>query len=307
MKLAILFFYYKDVDVCKNRLEILRKFNPEIKVYGLFGGPIEEESVFRQELGSFMNDFYAFSEAKDAYWKWINGDLVINEWFRQRGKDLEWDTIIVYQWDMLMFGPVDKIFSVLKRDEILLSGIRRVKEVEEWWAWTKPGEKENHERYIQYAEHLKENHGYDNDVLCCQFVVVCLPRVFLAKYAYLSNPELGFVEYRIPTYASIFGIPFCTSHNFQCWWGMDPGIGDVPARKKVLNAQKWSPVPTRTILWHLIRKNGARVFHPYNMVFPFNAKDVLILFKDEKFLKEINPLKLWRFLKHKIRDRMSSL
>jgi len=35
MKLAILFWFYKEPEICQNRLELLRQNNPTISIYGL--------------------------------------------------------------------------------------------------------------------------------------------------------------------------------------------------------------------------------------------------------------------------------
>lgn len=60
MKFAILFQFFKDIDVCRNRLKLLKKFNPDIPIYGLFGGEASQADKFRQALGAEMEDFFCF-------------------------------------------------------------------------------------------------------------------------------------------------------------------------------------------------------------------------------------------------------
>ena len=130
MKLAILFWFYREPKTCENHLKMLRKYNPDTPIYGLYGGNLEEADNYRQVLNNYLDDFYIFSQNKDSNWKWHLGDLLITDWYRERGKDLSWDTIIIVQWDMLVFGSVDHLFSMLKADQILLSGLRPIQEVE---------------------------------------------------------------------------------------------------------------------------------------------------------------------------------
>ena len=46
MELAILFWFYKEPEICLNRLKILKKYNPDLKIFGLFGGDIKEEKNY---------------------------------------------------------------------------------------------------------------------------------------------------------------------------------------------------------------------------------------------------------------------
>ena len=39
-RLAILFWFYKKPFVCRNHLLILKKYNPDLKIYGLYGGDL---------------------------------------------------------------------------------------------------------------------------------------------------------------------------------------------------------------------------------------------------------------------------
>ena len=94
MKLAILFWFYKEPEVCKNRLEILRQNNPKTPIYGVYGGNPQEAEQFESVLSPYLDDFHAFIEDKDSLWKWLQGDLLLTHWYRERGKDLDWDTIL---------------------------------------------------------------------------------------------------------------------------------------------------------------------------------------------------------------------
>ena len=290
MKLAILFWFYKDASLCLNRLQVLRKYNPDTPIFGLYGGDINQAEEFRGALKPYLDDFYAYSKDKDAQWKWRNGDLMIAQWQRDRGKDLAWDTLVIAQWDMLIIGAVEKLFPSLKQDEVLLSGLRPVKEVENWWWWLRQNSVERQE-YFEFMETIKATHPYHDEPLCCEFIVACLSKKFLDKYAQMPDAELGFLEYKLPIYAQIFGIPFCTAHPYKPWWADDPATRSLPLRAKILNADVYQ-VPLRMVFIHLLSRSGARIFHPYFRTYPLSLKKRLCSIAREMVEEEIKPR--WR-------------
>ena len=125
---GILFWFYKDADTCANRIALLRRYNPGVPIYGLYGGSTEGVTSYASRLGPLLDDFCACLTDMNCHWKWRNGDLLIAEWFRQRGHELPWDTVFIAQWDMLVLEDVRKTFSGLRRGELYLSGLRPVRE-----------------------------------------------------------------------------------------------------------------------------------------------------------------------------------
>ena len=280
MKLAILFWFYKEIDICQNRLEILRQNNPTTPIYGLYGGDTNDVELFKSALGKYLDNFYIFSEEKTSYWKWIQGDLMITDWFRNCGRYLQWDTIIIVQWDMLVVGPINQLFSMLKQDQILLSGLRSIKEVENDWQWVSPKFPQFRQTYLEFLEYVQRTYNYAQNPLGCLFIVVGFPRSFLEQYANIKEPELGFLEYRIPIYAQIFGTPFCENHSFNAWWvDVDPIFWAKNPLKRAWNSLylRFNPNPLNPakreislipIYRHLTSRMGARIFHPYEQIFP---------------------------------------
>lgn len=284
MQLAILFWFYKEPGICLNRLELLRRNNPNTPIYGLYGGDLQTVDQYKSLLKPYLNDFYVFTANEDPYWKWIQGDLMITHWFRDRGQHLEWDTIVVVQWDMLVFGAVEELFSMLKQDEILLSGLRSVAEVENDWQWVSSKIPDLRQRYLEFLAHVRKIYDYKQNPLGCLFIVVGFPRTFLAQYSKVENPELGFLEYRIPVYAQIFGTPFCENHPFQAWWvDADPIFWAKNPMKRAWNSLhlRLNPNPLNPakleislipIYNHLNTSTGARIFHPYEQLFPMTKQ-----------------------------------
>jgi hypothetical protein len=270
MRLAALFWFYKEPGLCAQNLRLLRDWNPELPIFGLYGGDPADAPTFAQAFGDDLDDFFVAGTREDEAWKWRNGDLIIAEWFREQGYQLEWDTIAVVQWDTLIIGPIMEAFSELRRDEVLLSGLRPVDEVLDWWPWASPRFPEAHARYREFRDHVRTEYGFNGAPLCCLFITACLSRSFLARYAAIRRPELGFLEYRLPTYAAIFGARFCRNHRLDPWWAANPETKNAPADQRILNAVG-EEISTSTVAAHLQRPAGARVFHPYRETFPVEA------------------------------------
>ncbi len=270
MQLAILFWCYKELELCADRVEHLRADNPKTPIYVLFGGELAEAEQFEQRLRPWVDDFYAFDEPPPpippsfpdkfrdgVYWKYMWGDLLIASWYRNRGVHLEFDTVVIAQWDMLIYGPVDEVFSCLQPGQALFSGLRPVREVEDRWVWVTPDLPEDRNRYLDFLAHVRERYGFDGEPMCCVAIVLGLPRQFLARFAQVDAPTMGFLEYRLPIYAAAFGIPFCLDHPFKAWWGTDPY--SIWSTLRARPREIWAPA----IFFNTMRRTGARVFHPY--------------------------------------------
>jgi hypothetical protein len=254
MKLAILFWFYKETEICENRLQILKKYNPDLKIYGLFGGEQSEAEEYKNRLGKYLDDFY-ISPFSDSDWKWINGDLMILDWYEKRGKNLDWDSVAVVQWDMLVFDSLADQFKDMKKGEIFISGLRPLnEEIEEKWDWVKIGGEER-KNYLKFLEYIKNQYGYIGETLCSLFIFEIFPREFLEKYATIENKEIGMLEYKVPMYAKILEIPFFEK-DLGVWWFEPEGS------TKPLNAVP-KEIERVYVEAELKKKEGFRIFHPY--------------------------------------------
>lgn len=277
MNLGILFWFYKDAPLCRNHLRYYRKRNPGVPIYGLYSGEPEQAGEFKAALGPLLDDFYAFDQPRSDYWRWANGDLVIADWYRNRGHALEWDTVFLAAWDVLAAAPVRELFRDLPPDHLLLSNVRPVRDVEAWWRWVN----RKRERFDAFMDEVRRRHGEAVEAYCCQFIIVCLPRVFLEKFAAADAPEKGFVEYRVPTYAKLLGVPFHCDPGFDAVWPGEPGESGDAAPEELLNPGI-REVPMRAIARELLRPGGRRLFHPVERTWPTGpasawawARDVL--------------------------------
>ncbi|WP_207460952.1 hypothetical protein [Azospirillum sp. SYSU D00513] len=219
------------------------------------------------QLGPWFDDLYIFSEDQDGYWKWRHGDRMIAAWHRDRGHALPWDTIVIVQWDMLLLAPLKQLFAGLAPDQLLLSGLRSAREVESWWGWLEGSDPVKRQDRDAFRAYLAEAHGYRDELLCCLFIVACLPRRFLDLYVAAGPPLVGFLEYKLPTMARVFGMEFCTDHPYRPWWASNPATRNAPPRERLLNAVG-EDIAFDTVLEEMGRPDGLRIIHPYRRPFP---------------------------------------
>lgn len=263
MKPDVLFLFHKDFETCREKLQRLRKLNKGVRVFALYGGPLLEAEIAQDVLHKLVDDFYVYPQEKDPYWKREHGDQMITAWYMERGQYLKWETIFIMQGDMLILDPLEKLFFGLQPHEILLSGFRPISTVSSWWPWASPTNSD----FLSFKELLRSKFNYEGELFACLFIVVCLPRVFLEKYVTAGHPDTGFVEYKIPTMAHVFGIPVCNDHNFEPWWGANPATKNVPRCQRTLNAVG-EEVSLSVILQELINSDGKRLFHPVSSILP---------------------------------------
>ena len=86
VNLAILFWCYKELALCEDRVRSMRRDNPDTRIFVLFGGEPEDSSDFEQALTPFIDDFYVFDDEPPpippsfpdrfrggVYWKYMWG------------------------------------------------------------------------------------------------------------------------------------------------------------------------------------------------------------------------------------------
>jgi hypothetical protein len=260
--LAILYWFYKEPEVTKNHLELMRTYNPERKIYGLFGGAPNDESHYRDLLQGDLDDFWAYpgTYGEDAYTKWIHGDLMILDWYDKRGRSLEWDSIAITQWDMLVLDDVAHVTPGIKKDQVFFSGYRMLDPaIENRWLWTKPGSKHRQD-YLNFCASVVSEHDYQLPLRCCLFIYEVLTREFFDGYLTVSDKKLGMLEYKCPTLADVLGLDIY-QRDIGVFWG-DPGQSVAASPLNAIT----EPIANTYITSELAKPDGWRVFHPYEEV-----------------------------------------
>lgn len=260
MQLAVLFWFYKEPEICEDRLKLIKKHNPNIKIFGLYGGNKKDSAKYKKKLGKYLDNFYTSTySSKPRRWKWIHGDLMILEWYIKKGKNLKWDSVAVVQWDMLVLGPIKQQFPGMKKGELFLSGMRTLdKNIEKKWSWTKAKHPKDQAKYLAFTKYIKDKYNYTSRPLCCLFILEIFPRDFFKKWQLLPSKELGMLEYSVPTHAKILKQPIY-QRNLGVWWFNKKAYdGLTPLNARGIEIKK------SYIEEELKKKNGFRIFHPYN-------------------------------------------
>lgn len=257
--LAILYWFYKEPEVTKNHLELIRKYNPGRKIYGLFGGNIEEADAYRELLKGELDDFWTYpgTYGVDTRTKWIHGDLLLLDWYEKRGCNLEWDSIAITQWDMLVLNDIANITPGLQKDQVFFSGYRDLDSaVENRWSWTKP-DSDHRQDYENFREFVVGQHDYELPLKCCLFIYEVLARPFFDGYLSLKDKKLGMLEYKDPTLAHILGLSIY-QHDVGVYW--------KDTRQDVLTSPLNAmsvPIEKDYVEAELAKADGWRLFHPY--------------------------------------------
>lgn len=254
----LLFWFYKEFDVCLDRVRRLRQLHPGASIYGLYGGTPDEEGLFREKIGPLLDDFYSSPDLPESY-KWIHGEALLLDWYRNRGQMLPWTSLIIAQWDLLPFLDLRVIFSEVAQDAMYLPGLRKLSPaVESQWCWTSTDEPHCRGEYLKFREHLSSLGASTEDLLACLFPVGVIPRIFFHRFDLQPWPELGFLEYKLPTLAALYGIPLANL-DIGISWGLDgepsPLLGPVHTKK--------TPISSAFIRHQLRDPEGWRLFHPY--------------------------------------------
>ena len=90
MKRIILFRFHKNIRVCKNHIELLQKYNPDVPIYGLYGGKEKDFAHVKKRLDPYLKHTYCV-RGKTSQWKWKNGDLALLQWYQAYGRKLDFD------------------------------------------------------------------------------------------------------------------------------------------------------------------------------------------------------------------------
>jgi hypothetical protein len=92
----------------------------------------------------------------------------------------------------------------------------------------------------------------------------------MAQYAGIDEPELGFLEYKIPVYAQAFGVPLVPDTCFRPWWPEEPATSGASRTQSLVHAWR-TPVRLPVMLYESKRPGGRRIFHPYHGVYPHDV------------------------------------
>jgi hypothetical protein len=251
MKRIGLFRYHDHLEICKNRLELFRYLNPEIDIYGLYGGNKDNFHATCVQLNHYFSGNYCI-EGKSDLWKWKNGDLSVRNWYIDYGKNIDFDMVHIFEWDLMMTESLDKLFSHIPNNALGITGLTSLKKLENKWYWTRNSNQRTEWEALKSL--LKANYNFTGPYFASVGPGLSLPKSFLNLYATVEVPEYGNDELRLPAFAAAMGFQLYDTGFVKKWNGKN--------EKNYFNCNEYE-IPVKTVLGQLSRKNGRRVFHPF--------------------------------------------
>lgn len=262
MKRIILFRFHTNVDICKNRLRLLKKYNPEVKIFGLFGGQERDLEKFQKILNPYLESIYCI-RGKSLCWKRTHGDLAMKLWYENVGKTLSFDTLHYIEWDLLLFESLEKIYGHIPENGVGLTSLTLLKNIEKEWFWLS-----DESLRIQWRGLLgfvKNKYGYNQEPFACEFSGACIPRIFLEEYSNTEIPELCHDELRIPLFSQVFNFKLYNTSICMKWFD--------ELEKQFFNCDN-KEINLSIITKELAKPSGRRVFHPVREKFVDNTPSI---------------------------------
>jgi hypothetical protein len=271
MKRITLFRYHKNFTLCSNRLELFSRFNPEIDIFGLFGGKEDEYETSTEILKNHLTGNYCLRNVDDI-WKWKNGDLAILRWYKDFGKHIDFDMLHLLEWDIIMAGRLEELYADIPGNTLGITGLIPLQNIEKEWFWTR-NSIQNQEWNI-LKNHVKQEHSYNGPYFASVGPGLSLPKSFLEEYARLQIPEYCNDELRLPLFAKALGFQIKDTGFFRKWFSN--------SEKRFFNCNE-KEISLKNLLKQVKKKNGRRVFHPFRKYL-----DPAILIKDKKGINHLN-------------------
>ncbi len=254
MQRIIIFRFHKFPLICANRLKLLKKLNPNVSIFGIYGGEEKYLSKFEKYLSKYLEDIY-FIKDKSSSWKWKNFDLVLRNWYKQVGENIHFDMAHIIEWDLILCESLDDIYSNIRKNELGVTALTRLNLVEDRWSWT--SEEPYKSEWLNLLAFVKKEYDYNCKPNGSLGPGLCLPKSFLEKFSNAKIPELCHDELRIPLYAQIFDFKCRNTEFYRKWFD--------EKQKKYFNCVN------KNIDIQTIRKerknNGRQVFHPFRKIF----------------------------------------
>jgi hypothetical protein len=256
-KSIVLFRFHKDVDVVKERIKIIKHFNPDLPVYALFGGTQEDYEIAHKELANVAENVWLFPKGEDRKWKWLHTDLMTKDWFRDFGHKLQFDFVYSYEYDLLTLLPLEKIYPNIDINTLALAAVTKLDGVESMWSWTSAAEKRPN--WLKFKSYMQKTYGLEKQKYVCLGPGPLLPRKFLEMFAETEDVDFVHEEITLPAYAEVFGFNLADH-------GMHPGFFITPD-EDFFTCRESRRVSNEVIEQQLKISGGRRTFHPVKQMF----------------------------------------
>ena len=260
MRRIILFRFHKNPRVCKNRLDILKKLNPDVEIFGYIENK-NKYKKFKRSLDPYLENVY-FIKEKNSYWFWKNGDLATRIWYKNFGINLNFDMLHIIEWDLLLLKSLDELYEKIPKDAIGLTALTPLSKVEDRWSWTT--KKDHLAEWKKLLKFVKKEFNYSKKNYASLGPGVCLPKAFLEKFSSVNVPALSNDELRLPLFGRVFDFRLYDTGFYRKWFNDN--------EKKFFNCMD-KEIEMSKIKKELSKPLGRRAFHPFRKIFDIKLLD----------------------------------
>lgn len=253
-KSIILFRFHNKPRIALERIKILRFLNPDCEIHILFGGAKDDARTCKEFVSKLVDSFWVYPKNQKRVWKWMHSDLMLKTWYREFGKDLKFDYLFSYEYDLLVLKPLVDAYPNIDTNTLALAACESfTRRIEDSWTWT--SRKDLRPKYLKFVKYMKENFGLNRQKYVCLGPGPLLPRNFIEKYSRTKDVEFVHEELTYPAYAEALGFKL-VNH------GMHAGFGASEDEEKFFNCHNDMPVTKQMLFSEISKTNGVREFHP---------------------------------------------
>lgn len=269
MENIILFRFHSDFEICKERIKILKHFNPNLPILGLYGGPKENFEEAKKILGNSLINIQ-ISSSENRNYKWFHADQTLKEWFQNYGKDINFKFLFDYESDIFTLAPLKTLYPEISDSTIALSALEEFEKVESIWNWT--SESPHKEAFNKLCEFMETTYKVKKPKYASLGPGPYFSKKFLSDFSNseqpkeLIDPVVSEIIY--PFYAEALGYKMVNTN-------LHPGWFDEQKAAKYFNCENIK-IEKETIIEEGKSPRGRRAFHPVKyMVTLKEAKSML--------------------------------
>jgi hypothetical protein len=268
-KRIILYRYYHKFEQNKELLQFLKYLNPQVAIYGLYGGVENDFDTAGTILKDVLTHNY-YIKSTDSIWKWKNGDMTYQQWYRDHGYSVDFDVAHVIEWDLLYFESLDSYFGKFDKNSVVFTGLiplnkwiylkRFIPFKIFWKEWYWTGHEPIRQEWLQLLEILKTKYNYNDNPHAVLGPGTTVTKQYLEKIQSFDIPYMAVDELRFPIWAQLSGIKMEKSDIQKKWFSLN--------EYRYFNCDNWD-IKLSVIKKELKKKNGRRVFHPFREFISF--------------------------------------
>lgn len=250
-KFIVLYRYHKYFDLVLQRIKLIKLIDPEIRVYGVFGGEYSKFNEAEEYFSDYFENNYLI-RVEDGIWKWLHADITYQMWYNDVGKDIDFDFVAVMEWDLLYMEKIENLFPDIKENEIHVSGLIPLNKIFKCWFWTNL---ENYTKYLAFKNQIAKLYNKNPLEYAILGPGLCMPKSFLNDLCKLKLVDAYITdELKIPIWSQILGYNLVSNNFYRNWFSF--------FEQQYFNANTIS-INLRTIKKQLSKSKGRRAFHPF--------------------------------------------